>query len=540
MTSIKIYRFFDVDARNAQFDGHLILAFEVISLHIRCTCFKRNAVQEFSGMKKNILSLVVLMFVGGCAQLFPPSIPRDPVERLRYDIDALQNDSLFIWGRTGIRVLSLETGEILYDRNSKMLMHPASNMKLLTSSTAIAVLGRDFSFKTSVLTDSLVTADSSANNVYFRGMGNPDLKSSDLDTVVAQIKAAGVARVNGDVIADAGYFDDEYWGEGWMWDDEPFEFEAFITPLSINKNCVKVTVTPGAAAGDTVRVSIEPTTSYVSLTNRATTTADTVLVPLNVTRLFKERLNTIVVEGEMRGASRPREFFVTVWKPELYAAQLLKEMLEKNGIAVGGTAHIGKAPENAREIGFQTSRFDSMVVNMNKMSDNLSAENTLKTIAAVKRGLPGSAKNGIYETKEFLSQFGIDTTKFLMVDGSGVSHYNLLTAEMLTQLLTGMAHRSDLFPLFYASLPVAGVDGTLSNRMRGTLAEKNLRAKTGSISGVSSLSGYVHTRDGETLVFSILMQNFIGGSRPYRDVQDKIGALLASFSRKHNPPLPAP
>ncbi len=491
-------------------------------------------------MKKNILFFAVLMLVGGCAQLFSPAIPRDPVERLRYDIDALQNDSLFIWGRTGIKVVSLETGEALYDRNSRMLMHPASNMKLLTSSTAIALLGKDFSFKTSILTDSVRAADSSANNLYLRGMGNPDLKSSDLDTMVAQMKAAGVARVNGDVIADAGYFDEEYWGEGWMWDDEPFEFEAFITPLSINKNCVKVTVTPGSFVGDTVLVSIEPATGYVNLINRAITIADSVLVPLNVTRLFKERLNTIVVEGQVRNTSRPRDFLVTVWKPELYAAQILKETLEKNGIAVGGMPRLGKAPDNALEIGFQTWRFDSVVVNMNKVSDNLSAENTLKTIAAVKRGLPGSAKNGIYETRAFLSQFGIDTTKFLMVDGSGVSHYNLLTAEMLVQLLTGMAHRSDLFPLFYESLPIAGVDGTLSTRMRGTLAERNLRAKTGSISGVSSLSGYVQTRDGETLVFSILMQNFIGASRPYRDVQDRIGALLGAFSRKHNPPLPAP
>jgi D-alanyl-D-alanine carboxypeptidase/D-alanyl-D-alanine-endopeptidase (penicillin-binding protein 4) len=200
-----------------------------------------------------------------------------------------------------------------------------------------------------------------------------------------------------------------------------------------------------------------------------------------------------------------------------------------------GRPTIGSAPDSVQEIAVHTWGFDSVVVNINKISDNLSAENTLKTLGAFQRGQPGTAENGIYETNAFLSQFGIDTTKFLMVDGSGVSHYNLLTAEMLVQLLTGMARRPDLFPLFYESLPIAGVDGTLSSRMKGTLAEKNLRAKTGSISGVSSLSGYVRSQDGELLAFSVLMQNFLGSNRVYRVLQDAIGARLAEFSRTHTP-----
>jgi D-alanyl-D-alanine carboxypeptidase/D-alanyl-D-alanine-endopeptidase (penicillin-binding protein 4) len=227
-----------------------------------------------------------------------------------------------------------------------------------------------------------------------------------------------------------------------------------------------------------------------------------------------------------------------VWKPELYAAHLFKETLERRGIRVDGSPQDGVTPDHARQRGMHIGRFDSMLVNLNKISDNLSAENTLKIIGAVRRGVPGSARSGIYETKLFLSQFGIDTTRLLMVDGSGVSHYNLLTAEMLVQLLVGMAHRPEWFPLFYESLPIAGVDGTLANRMKGTPAERNLRAKTGSISGVSSLSGYVTTRDGEMLAFSILMQHFIGGNRAYREAQDTIGAILARFSRNQNPPLP--
>lgn len=484
------------------------------------------------------VALLAVALCSGCAGIFPPGIPRDPVERLRYDIDRILDDSLFIPARAGIKVVSLESGEVLYERDSKTLMHPASNMKLLTAAAATALLGKDFPLKTAVFADTLLTADTLTGNLYFKGFGNPDLKSADLDTLVAQIRAAGISAVQGNIVADVSYFDDLYWGEGWMWDDEPYAFEAFITPLSINDNCVKVVVRPGINHGDSARVTIEPATSYVTLVNTATTVTDTVLVPLNVTRLFKERLNTIVVSGQIHNSSGPREYLLSVWKPELYAAQLLKEALERKGIAVAGSTLIGTPSSPVREIANHIGRFDSMLVNLNKISDNLSAENTLKIIGAEKRGIPGSARSGIYETKLFLAQFGIDTTKFLMVDGSGVSHYNLLTAEMLVQLLVGMTRRPEWFPLFYESLPIAGVDGTLSHRMRGTPAERNLRAKTGSISGVSTLSGYVTTRDGEMLAFSILMQHFLGGNRRYREIQDSIGARLAGFSRKQNLPLP--
>ncbi len=137
--------------------------------------------------------------------------------------------------------------------------------------------------------------------------------------------------------------------------------------------------------------------------------------------------------------------------------------------------------------------------------------------------------------KRTLYTFGIDTTKFLMVDGSGVSHYDLLTPDILVALLRGMHSKKDIFDLYYSSLPNAGVDGLLANRMRGTPAQNNLHAKTGTLGGVSSLSGYVATADGEMLGFSIMMQNYIGPGEPYRKIQDAIGALMAGFSRKSGP-----
>lgn len=475
----------------------------------------------------------LLMVLIGCAPGLRITRPSDPLEALRYDIDAVLADSIFLQARTGIMVKSLDHGDILYERDGKMLNRPASNMKLLTSAAAISLLGRDFTFTTSVLADTTQAREILYGNLYFKGGGNPDLKTSDLDTIVKQIQQAGFREVQGRIYADVSYFDDLFWGFGWNWDDEPFQYAAFLSPLTMNDNCIRITVSPGDSAGKPATVVTTPPTSFVTLINHCTTAADSVHRPLRVTRLFKERRNTILLEGEIALNARPTDRVLSLWRPELYASQLLKEALERAGIVIWGEPMIGPSAPGAREIAAHSQRLDSMVVNLNKISDNLSAELTLKTLGAVKRGVPGSGENGISVLHEFLNSMGIDTTTIRAADGSGLSYYNLLTADMLVQLLEGMAKKTDLFPLFYTSLPIAGVDGTLTNRMKGTLAEGNLRAKTGTISGVSSLSGYVKTQEGETLAFSMSMQNFILPGRLYQRAQDRIGALLAGFSRNH-------
>lgn len=473
----------------------------------------------------------LFMVLIGCAPGLRTTRPSDPLEALRYDIDAVLADSIFLQARTGIVVKSLDRGDILYERDGKMLNRPASNMKLLTSAAAISLLGKDFAFTTSVLADSVPARGILYGNLYFKGGGNPDLKTSDLDTIVKQIQQAGIREVQGRIYADVSYFDDLFWGFGWNWDDEPFQYAAFLSPLTINDNCIRVTVSPADSAGRPATVTTIPATSFVTLINHCTTTADSVHRPLRVTRLFKERRNTILLEGELALNARPAERVLSLWRPELYASQLLKEALERAGIVIWGDPMIGVSAPGAREIAVHSHRLDSMVVHLNKVSDNLSAELTLKTLGAVKRGVPGSGENGISVLHEFLNSLGIDTAAIRAADGSGLSYYNLLTADMLVQLLEGMAKKPDHFPLFSASLPIAGVDGTLEHRMKGTLAEGNLRAKTGTISGVSSLSGYVKTTEGETLAFSMSMQNFVLPSRLYQRAQDRIGALLAGFSR---------
>ncbi len=459
-----------------------------------------------------------------------------PLEKLKGDIDKVLNDSIFIATQTGVKVISLKTGETLYERESRLLMHPASNTKLITTATALVELGTDFKFKTVMYADGRISSGILDGNLYVKGFGNPDFTSTDLSKMVEQVKARGITEIRGNILGDKSYFDSLYWGNGWMWDDEPSAFAAFISPLTINDNCVKVYVKPGKKVGDTVEVRIEPPTSYVSVLNQGTTVAPESAATLNVDRRWKERENKIVVKGQLPINSKEQEATLSVWNVEIYFLTLLKEELERQEIKVDGTLMLGTVPTTSVQVAHHEQPIDSVIINLNKISDNLSAENTLKTIAAERLSTPGSTRAGMWIVNRFLNSIGIDTTKYNVVDGSGVSHYSLVTPEMYVTLLKNMYSRdSTLFYPYYASLPSAGVDGTLNARMKDTKAEGNLRGKTGTINGVSTLSGYVNTANGEWLAFSIMMQNFIGSSKPYRDAQDKIGAILADFSRRAAP-----
>ena len=458
-----------------------------------------------------------------------------PIERFRRSMDALLSDSIFTATKCGVKIVSLDHDEVLYERDSKMLMRPASNMKLVTTAAALSSLGRNFQLKTEMYLDTTISNGIVRGNIYIKGYGDPDFNSAQLADFLSALKLRGITRIEGNLVGDARYFDDEHWGSGWMWDDEPSGFAAFNSALSINHNCVEATVTSSNTAGDTALVLIEPSTRYVSLLNTATTAADTAPLTLEISRKFKERLNVITVKGQIPRGSRPQKEGVSVWNPEQYFLMLVSEELQRQGISLGGMTVLDTVPPSAILIARHCQPIDSMIVFLNKMSDNLSAENTLKIIGAESYGVPGTAEHGLTAVKRTLVTFGVDTAKFLMVDGSGVSHYNLLTAEMLTTLLRGMHSRRDLFDLYYASLPNAGVDGLLANRMKNTPAQNNLHAKTGTLGGVSALSGYVSTADGELLAFSIMMQNYIGSGEAYRKTQDAIGSLMAEFSRTHFP-----
>jgi len=453
--------------------------------------------------------------------------PPNPLKQLQNKINAILSDSIFISSHAGIKIVSLDSGQVFYEHDNTSLMNPASNIKLITSACALAVLDTGYQFKTSVFVNEATRKGDRVQNIYLKGYGDPNLSTSDLDSLAGTVYRTGIRTIAGNIIIDDSFFDDDYWGAGWSWDDESDPDAPYINALSMNKNCINVSATADA---NSISVSLEPETEFVTVINNATIVLDSIRIPLKIRRLTMSNANTVLIEGEMyRNSQITRN--VPLLRPELYAGILFRESLRRAGIIISGNVVNGVVPEGIREIAWHFQPIQQVMECMNKPSDNLCAENTLKVIGALKNGLPGSAKSGVFIEKIFLSALGMDTTKFSIVDGSGTSRYNLLNADQLVQFLSAMKKQPRLFPMFYNSLPIAGIDGTIANRMTTSPVLNNLRAKTGTLLGASCLSGYVRTRDGEMLAFAMMMQNFITSSSDYRLAQDKIGSLLAGFSR---------
>ncbi|MEW6510074.1 MAG: D-alanyl-D-alanine carboxypeptidase/D-alanyl-D-alanine-endopeptidase [Bacteroidota bacterium] len=484
---------------------------------------------------RRLAPLSAALIIAGCAatQRAPfrpppmpariPSISSHPLLKSR--IDAMLPDSLFPPSNVAIRILSLTTGEVLYDLNAGLAFTPASNQKLFTSATALSLLGPAYEFTTKTLYDTTVPP-----TVYVVGSGDPVLSTADVDSLAGALAAALPAGRDWTLAGDVSRFDDLARGPGWTWDDEPDPTAMFLSPLSLNGNAIRVLVRPGSRQGDSTIVTTDPETRYVTIENSSVTAVDSPKSVLRISRKWREHSNTITVDGFMPPTDTLESEYVSIAGPEWYTLTVLRERLENRGIRCTGLILDSLAPEAVTVAGI-THRLDSVLTYMNLESDNLSAENILKTLAAERFGPPGSTAVGSHLVAEFAARTGIDTTRVMIADGSGVSRYNLTSAVAVTDLLVAMADSERIFSAWERTLPIAGVSGTLKRRMRGTAAEGNLHAKTGTLQGVSSLSGYVMTADGERLAFSIIMQHFPNAARPYRDVQDKIGAYLAGLRR---------
>lgn len=485
-----------------------------------------------------LLSFSLLMLLQACsssAKVTAP--PGNALEQLVQNIDLVLQDSVMQQTRAGIKVISLQSGKTLYSRNSRQLFHPASNMKLLTTAAALKHLGTGFTFKTVLFADSGSVAEKQINgDIYLKGHGNPDLLVSDLEWMVEQLKRQHITEISGNLICDDRYLDDLYWGSGWMWDDVSSWYWAPITALSVNDNCVNLFVEPGDSLGAPVKAVLEPQTAFMTVTNNGRTVSHDDSLARDAYKVQRKwrpvAENIIEIEGGLSRDARPRTFTIDVVDGALYTGTLFREALERAGIRFSGTVQYGETPQNARQLVLHESPgIADAIFNTNKISDNLSAELLLKTMGAETKGVPGTAEKGISAIRRFLANAGVDSSSYELADGSGVSRYNVITPDLLIELLRDMHSDFKVQAEFKASLPIAGVDGSLGRRMRNTPAQGNLRAKTGSLRGVSSLSGYTTTADGELLAFSMIMEHFVSPTSAIRYVQDRIGALLSGYRK---------
>jgi D-alanyl-D-alanine carboxypeptidase/D-alanyl-D-alanine-endopeptidase (penicillin-binding protein 4) len=449
-------------------------------------------------------------------------------QTLSQKIDAILKDPALAHGLQGILIKSLKTNETLYEHNADDLMIPASNFKLLVSSTILEQLGPDFTFKTEVYTSGKLENGVLDGDVILKGGGDPVLLTVDLTDLAKQLKASGILRIKGSIIADDSLFDDQRLGWGWCWDGFPYYYSAEISALNLNRNTVDVFVTPGKDVGARAEVKLVPETDYLTIDSSATTGKPGSTKTIWVTRTLGQ--NIIKIGGSIAQDEKAttREAPVTMEEPQLYAGCVFAAELARQGIKADGSVKAGKLPEGSKLVAAHTSPpLSKILALLNKPSDNLIAEVLLKALGAFVKGT-GSSDTGADVEKEFLKKVGLDMSELSIVDGSGLSRLDYVSPRNLVTLLAYM-RSSKNSKVFIDSLPIAGVDGSLYYRMKNTSAQKNVRAKSGFVGRVSTLSGYVNTKSGEPLVFSIMMNHHLCGNSQATLLQDKICVLLADL-----------
>ena len=440
---------------------------------------------------------------------------------LKPELDRILDAPALRGGVTGAILCRVSDGKVLYDRNPDLRLLPASNRKLFTSAAALELLGENYTMTTELCAKGrpdaagVVTGD-----LYLRGAGDGLLSPEDLDTMAQALFRAGVRKVTGGVVGDGSRFADGPYGFGWEWDDFSDEEFPQIAGLEVNEGVLAVHVTPGAAVGDPVTTSLLPLTDYVLVINEARTGARGAANTCIVTCPWEE--NKFVVKGTLP-LGQTLDFKVPVNAPPLLAATLLRASLLRHGIEVGDHPNSDATPAGAVVLTSHASLPLSLyLAKMNKPSDNLLAESLVRLLD--KRGTYDA---GHQRETPFFASLGVGTQAIDLVDGCGVGRRNFVTARAVSQLLLGMHRKAD-WMVYYDSLPIMGVDGTLKNRMKGTAAVGNVHAKTGTLSQVRALSGYFTGRGGKLYVFSLLMNNFPGKARSAGDVQDAFVKMVLS------------
>jgi serine-type D-Ala-D-Ala carboxypeptidase/endopeptidase (penicillin-binding protein 4) len=498
---------------------------------------------------------VALVATAACHASTSPARPASPdrpaasapVGQLQHDLETIINDPALVHGTWGVLVQSLKSGDTLFSWNPQKLLLPASNMKLVTLAAAAAQLGWDYTYQTRLLAGGPVNSGVLSGDLIVVGSGDPSIGQIDgsADRLFGEwadrLKQLGVRAVDGRIIGDDNAFDDVELGFGWSWDDLTEDYAAGVSALQFNENAIRVAVSSGLAPGDPAVVNVDPLESGIAVVNAIRTGAAGSATNLATHRLPGQR--TLVVEGTIAaGTTTPAVLTMSVDNPTLFFVQALRRSLIARGIDVHGPAvdidDLTGSSDETRATSVAVHRsppLSTLAVRLMKVSQNQYAETFLKTLgqerdASAERS-PASALKGRTAAQKLFQDWGVDSGSLIIRDGSGLSRYDFVTAQALVTILTHVYKDAKLYEPFAASLPTPGTDGTLANRLKGTAAEDRLRAKTGSMSQVRTLSGYVTTVDDEPLVFSILVNNFDTTADVINRATDAIVVRLAQLRR---------
>ena len=377
--------------------------------------------------------------------------------------------------KMAIMIYNPLTQDTLISINHTESMIPASNTKLFTTATALEIMGGDHLLSTKILAEDTELSDGTIEgNIYLKGFGNPTFSSEDLEELVNQLCQSGLRKVTGDVVGDDTYFDDVYSRDDWISEER-------------------------------ANVKLPPISAIVIDRNR-----------------------TVVVK---KRKGRYRNYFVNIDNPPLFTAKKLKEILISHGVEVVGKSISGQATDNTQTLVESSIELRELLKEINKHSDNFYAECLFKTLGSVSSGQQGNSFFSTQAILNYIEDNSIYSTGTTIVDGSGISRFDQVTAGALVGLLEKVYFNIKQFDDFFNSLSIAGVDGTLHKRMVGTSAENNFRGKTGTLNGVSSLAGYVTTADNDDLIVCMMFEFTTGGASKYKKIQDRIIEILADWKK---------
>ncbi len=465
------------------------------------------------------------------------------VNELNLQLDDIFNDNSFRNANWGVVIQSLDNGEYFYKRNEDKYFVPASNLKLFTTAAGLLILGSDYRFSTNVFINGYQSGSTLYGDLIIQGRGDPTISgrfyNNDIyyvfDTWIDSLLELGITNIKGNIVGDDNLFEDTGLGTGWSWDYETDWYSAQSSAISFNDNCVDLSIQYDHEK-DSVIVKINPNLKNIVILNLVKPTVGSEKTNVSVVR--ERGTNVITVSGKMRKDSDSILTYATVQNPTRYAMMVLKNRIEKRGIRVNGYAididnYERLIDSNDLELLFTcySENLSEIIKVINKGSQNLFAEQLLKTIGLEKMGF-GSAANGIAAAKEIFSEIGLNPENIIMVDGSGLSHLNMVTPRQIAELLKYMYSNKNVYADYFNSLPIAGVDGTLGKRMKNTTAENNVRAKTGYIAYVRSLSGYALTGDNEPVAFTMIANNFSVPVKLAENIQDLVCLRLTNFRRK--------
>lgn len=471
-------------------------------------------------MKKRTLSFLFLLGALLPIGTYAQEVEEVTIEPIAQYLDSLVENHLPAGSNVAIYVYDLTDDRPLYGYQQDKLSRPASTMKLLTTITTLALPQADEPFRTEVYYKGEIKKKTLYGDLYVVGGMDPEFNDASMDSLANVIASLPFTKVKGRIYGDVSLKDSIYWGSGWAWDDTPAYYQPYLSPLLFNRGCIDIEATAGPK-GQPATITCTPASSYYKLYNQ-TSSFDSEAGRFSASRNWLENGNDLVVKGNV---DRKRYATVNIFDADDFFMHTLQERLELRGMkfeADYGIQELEKDDETVLVTVYETP-VQQVVDQLMKKSDNLNTEAMLIRLAHQTTGNRHlSAEDGLKAIRAQIDSLGLNSADYRVADGCGLSNYNCISPELLVAFLRFAKSRADIYPKLYQSLPIAGVDGTLKSRMKqGTPSYNNVHAKTGTVSGISCLAGYLTAANGHEIAFAIMNQNTLSGRAP-RVFQDQV------------------